>query len=88
MGVLGDISRVNPHWGPFWEPLAQIPAQMGGGVKSCAELLSGLVMEQEIFPGVVALRQAGTHCLAVERWEHNAQVPHCAGLHGLPLAAP
>lgn len=61
---------------------------MGGGVKSCAELLSGLVMEQEIFPGVVALRQAGTHCLAVEGWEHNAQVPHCAGLHGLPLAAP
>lgn len=33
MGVLGDISRANLHWGPFWEPLAQIPAQMGGGLR-------------------------------------------------------
>lgn len=45
------------------------------GVKSCAELLLGLVMEQESFPSLVVPRQAGTHCLHPGSAGMGAQCP-------------
>lgn len=94
MGVLGGYFQGQSALGSFLGAFGPNPCTDGwraqGGVKSCAELLLGLVMEHERFPALVVPRQAGTHCLhpGSGGMGANAQVPHCARLHGLSWAAP